>query len=1598
MRGRKIAGDEWARVPFAMVAVLILMLSVMSMSYLGGIQRREAGIRLAGEETSRQQSVLHQLEKKMSLEAYYIASGAVAASTRYLCNQSMLDRCFQENYSKYLEEVFPLYEDPYLVEVRDFRQAVFLEELSLHDLVPSNRTNQSNISLDDGSGTMTNATVEVLDTVTTESSGETSALARYVVVGEGNCTVRNTRSNAAMESPISFQRTIDAPYPLMNSKAAILESSTDNNAMGMVRAVKYILTTVAQFRVLEGWGAGLAASPGPASGILSLSDVQLAVNIAVILETVRLFRDFDESVVLGIDSAGNGYAGNTIESLLQTYLNNGTLDPADIVAIYSGIGDRKIPADIILAQAFNAIIDQFILKYLDYFGITDIANGIYRTGQAMRQWIEDVGRSLSDFIWGDDGENRKGAEQVNRWLLKNSESLGWPPDPAAITVPGVIHGDSPAAGTDLAVLDVLQPIPTIYSYSGNCSQLTEQYSVPIIDADGQIVGASWHAAMCLYNISAATTPTHSSKYPAGYIANFRPASMLRQQTEVVALWSEFYTEFYSEREDVIYSTMRDAVKNVTYELSTLITSFMGQKSICLSEYSDGKYAIDPNDRASTLEDMRNMIAEIITETTDCLQENPGRVNSLLSVLTNRQSQLTVRLMEFISQNYDVLADSQTCQLNALESLSRALLLNSTMSVQPTGTASAVYSVYNELGKSRGYFDSPLPYDCLQIPDQVVCADVLGVQCRSQLALDIQPHADSAYSKLKLAESSWLYLGSAQNGLYIRALESTVASLSGNILSRFIGKDPSSFIGLAKGIVISVLDSIIWSGEVANTQYSPELLYSDEAGAIGFGMYEGEYSSAMAGGAVWEERFTVTQPDGPVMAIEANMVQSDVSPVRGTITVEISAPQGVHYTDAVTFNERPFENRWNVTIRGNIAIHAASGSYSYLGNGSQGPTILERILELDFVIPVTAYSGWNLVGIDYTGTNSLAGDVEKLLDIVGAFFDWVWDTIAAPINWLIDQVMKIVDFFADLVGKLLAYAQDVMNKVTELIGFLVEKVQIFLRDIADLIFNSIVDWIIDLLPDGSEFRFSLFGFDFIVAFAEDCEMDRIEMGYGGELLSVRTEGKLLGTGFDIGLELWSLSDNVSAEAGMEYDLLLDADIEMFGFTLDIAVDPFMVLRGHIVECRGEGNGWAMELNAPVAENIYATVGYSLHDIAGVGVALSNIPIPFLGLKASVNAGFEIKYTLRGLEEDNLVINEVELNPRGLDNGTQWVEIYNPLNANVSLGNWTLSYGSNSSYNITFNSSFSIKPFGYWMVQYFNRTLPTESVRFLLLDPGGAIVDATPPLSEPDNAMVNNISTGTSGCDATWQRAPNGANFSVAGKWNFTWGSIGAENPAVDIQFKPLVWALLKGAFNTTWHNLRDELALSLDFIVKLVTQFIQRFIEDVLRLVERSVVETCLFLDVKLTDATGSGGGGITLSFVIEGGDTLAALLRWVIGSVAVFMAKFGKPTQPSQYPKLGDDIPEHLFVRLEFYGLVRMPKVLQKASGNEEEPDQIKLIGRIEANIPALAALAGREMGRWRINFGVFIENVPPKIADPLFRTGDKTINVWLFKGTVWEK
>jgi hypothetical protein len=1608
MAASRILHDNKGRVPFAIVAVLILLLSIFSTAYLSGIQKREASRRLISAEVDRQTSLLHEIEDSMGLEAYYLATDAVVSSTQILCNQSMLDAIFQENYSAYLSQRFPTFLDPYSIEVGDFKAQVFLEERSLHDLIESNETTGKEVQVEDQEGNVASEETEVLETIAGETYNETAAIARFVVVGHGNCTVRNGLSGSAMERPISFEKAIDSPFPLMNSKLLELGAEGESNAMSLARITKYVLSTIAQYRVLQGFGSGLGNAPGDTNDILTTWDVQLAVNFAILLETARIFRGYDADLASGIDIEYPDSGAGSMCELIGKYLNTGTLDPADIVALYMGIDKEQLPIDMIISQAVNAVIDQFVLKYLDYFGIADIANSIYRGIQKLGRWIEDAGKKLSAFIFGDDGEARKEVEQVTNFISKlmmeasqAPSEAHWPPDSANVTNPRLLLSPGNISVTNLSVFDVLEPIDERFTYMANCSQLQNIWNETVLDADSQVIGTRYNLALLYRNVTALTQRSADTPSPLGFFIDFPQASMLRSSPEMNDTWLYFYDNYYEASEDIIYDTIRDMVKNVSAEIATLLTMFIRTKDLSLASYKNGTHAINPKDTSSTLQSVKDVIDEVLRDTIAYIQQNPGNINAMIGALADKHSQLTFRFMEFVNINYDTIVDKNNAMLLGRESLVNSLLGNASVSIDSGYPASRNYTLYNDLGHQRGFVDEQsVQYNCTSEPDRRLQERLIAEQNSANMSTNLQPYLDHSYSVLKDAEVKFDYFGSEVNGMMLKALEGTVKTQQTRVSGLFTGMNQKfGLITMAGDFITKVTSGIIWSGEVANTQYCPTIFYSDGNGPIQFDFYEGNYSSAKSSGGIRYDGFEVNMPGGFLTAIDPGYAMEPDQVPFGFLATNISEPKGLHYTDITSFNERPFETSWNVTVSGRFEIFVNSKSLVYLGNGTHELAVANNTIEINLDIPIIVYSGWNLANVEYDSTSTLAGDVKKVLDIIGEFLKWVWGALTAPIDWIIDQVMKVVNFFSDIIGTLLSYAAKVVNLLVDIIGCLVGLVQWFMKSIAKLILSSIVKWIIDILPDDVSFEFSMFGFTFNITFAPSSAIQQADEGENAVLMSIRTVGRLFGLGFDIGLQLCALSEEIADRIGLDYDVLLWSVIDLFGFfTLETRVDPFMATSEHVMEIHGDGETWGLDIVIPEVE-VYDSVQYSLQDIPGIGQALSNIPIPFLGVEASVNAGLTIQYTMKGLEADNVVINEVECNPRGWDTGNDWIELYNPTEEKVNLTGWVIGSRTHPIVNRTLLPDATIEPEGYYKIQYENFSIPDINISYQLLDPGGVVVDSTPLLSESNNTTVQGTPIDALGSHKTWQRTPNGANLSIAGEWRFSNCTPRSENAGMNITFRDVVRGLLKTAFNNTWKALKDEAAFSLTFVATLVKEFIKRFVDDVLTVVEKCVLNTILFIDVQLKDMSGSFGGGISLSFVIEGGDTLRNLLEWVIGSLAVFLAKIGKASQPSQYPKLAEGVPEHLYIRLDVYAFVKVPGVFRKLADKPEELGTVKVGARIEANIPALAALIGKNMGRWQINFGVYIENLPAQIADQLFGTGeDVTPNVWIMKGMVYEK
>ena len=119
------------------------------------------------------------------------------------------------------------------------------------------------------------------------------------------------------------------------------------------------------------------------------------------------------------------------------------------------------------------------------------------------------------------------------------------------------------------------------------------------------------------------------------------------------------------------------------------------------------------------------------------------------------------------------------------------------------------------------------------------------------------------------------------------------------------------------------------------------------------------------------------------------------------------------------------------------------------------------------------------------------------------------------------------------------------------------------------------------------------------------------------------------------------------------------------------------------------------------------------------------------------------------EPKIVINEVELNPSGLDEGNEWIELYNPNNISVEVNSWYLKDKENNRIDIT---RFTLEANSYKVLTLNSSLLNDDEETLKLYNNRDELVDETIVMrDEQDNEF-------------TWSRKPNGYDSNINTDWN------------------------------------------------------------------------------------------------------------------------------------------------------------------------------------------------------------------------------------------
>jgi len=133
-------------------------------------------------------------------------------------------------------------------------------------------------------------------------------------------------------------------------------------------------------------------------------------------------------------------------------------------------------------------------------------------------------------------------------------------------------------------------------------------------------------------------------------------------------------------------------------------------------------------------------------------------------------------------------------------------------------------------------------------------------------------------------------------------------------------------------------------------------------------------------------------------------------------------------------------------------------------------------------------------------------------------------------------------------------------------------------------------------------------------------------------------------------------------------------------------------------------------------------------------------------------------------DNVVINEVDVNPPGNDvaSVSEWVELYNPTNSTIDLGGWQVASTTALKKTMTIPDETIIESGEFLTYSYQSAWFTDSNESVELRDKDGTIVDKTHLISDVQNNFYS------------WQRIYDGFDLDSADDWKFVKSTAGSSN--------------------------------------------------------------------------------------------------------------------------------------------------------------------------------------------------------------------------------
>lgn len=624
--------------------------------------------------------------------------------------------------------------------------------------------------------------------------------------------------------------------------------------------------------------------------------------------------------------------------------------------------------------------------------------------------------------------------------------------------------------------------------------------------------------------------------------------------------------------------------------------------------------------------------------------------------------------------------------------------------------------------------------------------------------------------------------------------------------------------------------------------------------------------------------------------------------------------------------------------------------------------------VDLEVKIIVFSGWGLSGVSsYKASNTVFSDgwvlltkaLEPLLDPLMKIFSMVRDVVAV-INTALLEVSKYV---ASVIERLY---ESVMEPIMELREFIDQHLDTLLNrtiggfaNMIKLIFNATMKkQTVGMSFMGLTLTFSTD----VISFVKSVR----------NLLMIRLSGEMSGLEIDCSMTVKEKDSFI----GGEYFITGDAEVSGEDWNLDINLDPLMRSSDHLVTINGNVRGTSFDVVMPDLVQ-YREAGVRLSDIEGIGSVLSNIPLPALGLKGSLDAGLDLKYNIPF--ESGVVVNEFESNPAGEDSGEEWVELYNSSNRSVDISGFMICAGSNEKTKVMVLGDHEMAPHERMLVVLEkhvrllndkNDSLSGDCV--ILKNREGVEIDRTPVEKDNHNSSY------------TWQRVADGAV-----DWTFAKGTPLAGNCGGLVNGDMVRGQMLDIFKESAMKALED-----MDGVLKGtedLSKFIQRAIQDAITAaidrIAGCLVEASIFISFEVSDAAGATATGIRIALSIDS-KTVGDAIKYLVGEIEALLFNMDNPYGIDGGTMLYDNID----LTVTAYTGMKTPNFIDSAV-----PD-VKLGVYISSNISGLCSVFGKDVGKWSVNAGVLIEDCPSAILPPgMDADPELKSDFWLIRAVIGE-